>query len=133
MGDTKRDLLKELEGIHSERYAFLRKLAEKGYGDGKKLDEIVNRFVLDRFNLATGLLEFCEKLSLQSDSNCRSVISRSYYSMYHCARACIFHKERVDIQEHQRICSKINQIRKEYGETLLQVLRFRQEVDYSPY
>jgi len=84
-------LLSCLERISSERYGLLNSLATEGMFSTADLERIVEEFTIHRYNLAQSFHDSANAIPLNSDIDARNVISRSYYAMFHAARAVIFH------------------------------------------
>jgi uncharacterized protein (UPF0332 family) len=91
----------------------------------------------DRFSLARGMLSAAQLLASQADSLVRrSAASRAYYAAYHAARATLFEVTGRDEDDHEKLRRAMTSISEEswsVSESLAELRRLRNEVDYSPY
>ncbi|MFQ6055543.1 MAG: hypothetical protein ACE5J3_06145, partial [Methanosarcinales archaeon] len=64
----------------------------------------------------------------------RNVISRSYYAMYHAARACVYYAKKVDEEDHIKLAKKVYVVLGKECESIFTNLRpIRNIVEYYPY
>ena len=127
-------LLSCLERISSERYQLLRSFAEEGMFSTADLERIMEEFTIQRYNLAKSFHESAKAIPINADIDARNVISRSYYAMFHAARAVNFHFNRYDEEKHEEVIKSIGGI---LGNSLQnQLLKWKEKrilVDYSPF
>src|SRR5262249_42285366 len=68
---------------------------------GNRVDDLIAEISKDRFRLARKFLRQAKFLSKTKPTRYRVTIARSYYAMYHAARAVVyFHHGGDDFQEH---------------------------------
>lgn len=127
-------LLKRITEITGEEYGLLRELSDNSYLDLQPVDTLIHQVVTDRLKLAQDYLDFAASITNTSPSNCRQIISRSYYAMHHAARAVIFETRRMDIRSHEAVVTEIAQIMgADASRTLYAQLRLRNNIEYELY
>ena len=126
-------LLRNFIRISSSKYGLLKRLADLRYNLGE-LDDTIAQITMDRYEMGEEFLCSAKAISGDSKVDRRNVISRSYYAMYHSARAVIFHTVLYDEDVHERLPERIHEIlRGKYGQILRECRDIRNEADYSPY
>lgn len=127
--------LKKFERLSKTEYGIIRNLiVEEGLVDNSRIEQIIERITIDRFELGKSKLEFARTLDKNQPSACKTIISLCYYAMYHFGRSAIFHTHRNDIDVHEKVAYEIGKI---FGDEFEKSLDFwrsvRNEVDYSPF
>ncbi|MFQ6063560.1 MAG: hypothetical protein ACE5J9_10365 [Methanosarcinales archaeon] len=82
-------------------WGLLVKFDEAGILNIKEVKRIVKEIANERLEFAKHYLDFAKSL-LYKDMQYRNIISRSYYSMYHSARAAVFVQMHLDVHEHRK-------------------------------
>ncbi|MBI1922963.1 hypothetical protein HYR99_01800 [Candidatus Poribacteria bacterium] len=127
-------LLKRITEITSKEYGLLRELSDNSYLDLQPVEDAIHQIVAERLKLAQDYLNFASSIANTSPSNCRQIISRSYYAMHHAARAVIFETRRRDNRSHEAVITEIAQIMgADVSVTLKAQLDLRNSVEYELY
>lgn len=122
--------------LTQSQYGVLNALTHDGPVDKEVLGEAVRRVVSDRVAFARGLIGTAKILrDSQHELVRRTAASRAYYAAYHAARAVVFDIHSRDEDDHERLPRLIDEAlpAEALGETLKELRRLRNEVDYSPY
>ena len=128
------ELMLRVAKMTGREYGLLRALAEGSYLDLMPVEDLLKNAVADRIALASGVLKFAQAIPVDSDLNCRQVISRTYYAMHHAARAIIFESAHDDVTSHEEVIGEMKSILgKKASETLKQQLRLRNAAEYEIY
>ena len=97
----------------------------------------MNEIAESRFVLAEDNLSVAEKL-LETGLSNRTVIHKSYYSMYHAARSAVYLQMQLDVKEHRSLVGRFRKllIRRFRDETLANQMNkwrsMRIKCDYYP-
>ncbi len=127
-------LLDDMQRLTPSQGVLLHCLVDLGYLTRTQMDELINRLVRDRLAKAEDYLAFAQQLNAHSLLHQPHIVSRSYYAMYHAARAVVLHFRRADLDDHDRLPAILGQvIGPEYGEMLGRWRKARNQADYSPY
>lgn len=104
---------------------------------GYSIDALCRKAVTDRLELASGILKHARNCYNLDHPPFRTIISRSYYSMYHTARAMSFYvNPGDDNQEHNKLPQSFPDDfpEKAYWANQLKAARYeRNRSDYDPY
>jgi uncharacterized protein (UPF0332 family) len=127
-------LLKRITEITSREYGLLRELSDHSYFDLQPVEDVIHQIVAERLKLAQDYLDFAASIANTSPSNCRQIISRSYYAMHHAARAVIFETRRMDIRSHEAVIAEIAKIMGVDASRTLDIQhKLRNNVEYELY
>jgi uncharacterized protein (UPF0332 family) len=126
---------KAIGQLKQAQYSLLRSLTDGAVLDAASLERSVMQVVRDRFMLARGCLKAAAILLRETDPLVRrSAVSRAYYAAYHAARATVFAVHRHDEDSHKELPQTLKDILGESaGDTLKELRRLRDEMEYSPY
>ena len=131
---TPDSLLSCFERISSERYGLLYDLAAERLFPLTELENIIEEFTIQRYNLAQNFHESAKTNPIKSDVDARNVISRNYYVMFHVARAVIFHFYRYDEEKYEEVVKIIGNILGDGFRSQLRKWKENRNVaDYSPF
>jgi uncharacterized protein (UPF0332 family) len=129
--------LQKLTGAQSKTIYDLVKL---GLIESKKIGELINEMVKERFKKGKAYIEFASKLNINSPEEQTHIVSRNYYGIYHLARAVVFHTSRTDVKDHKPLSDeftkivKLDKTKAEFiAEKLAKWREIRNNVDYEPY
>jgi len=103
---------------------------------GAGVTELADAVVADRLALSKTHLMSAERLLRLRPPEVRGATSRAYYSLYHAARACIFHFRRGDFDQHADVVSKLPDDLPQvdtWRNRIKDAREQRNECDYSPY
>lgn len=104
---------------------------------GQPIDKLLEIAIIDRLRFAEQTLKTARKFARQLDKQHRLTIARSYYAMYHTARAVVFHAEGGDdYQEHSTLRNKLPPDFPDYAmwKNKMNDARLeRNKADYVPY
>lgn len=124
----------DLQHLTPSQGALLYRLVELDYLSQARVDELIQRLVSERFVKATHYLAFAQQIDADVQLNQPHIISRSYYAMYHAARALALHFRRSDVDDHERLPVVLGQtLGMSYKEMLGRWREVRNQIDYSPY
>jgi len=84
-----------------------RLLGEVGPLDAAGFIRIVYEAALQRLRLSRSFLVSAEAMALATDVAARDVLSRSYYAIYHAARAVVFAVRKSDVDDHKVLPSHL--------------------------
>ncbi|MBI1924582.1 hypothetical protein HYR99_10055 [Candidatus Poribacteria bacterium] len=128
------ELLQIFQKLSSGTYNVLR--AFENWADEQTLEQVVEQVTADRYRLAEKHYEFAHTAFAQIDTDgCHlSVISRSYYAMFHGGRCAVYHTARHDMDDHKTRPTHVGTILGTvYQDLLVKWRELRNAVDYSPY
>jgi len=127
-------LLKRITEITNKEYGLLRELSDNSYLELQPVEDAIHQIVAERLKLAQDYLDFAASIANTSPSNCRQIISRSYYAMHHAARAVIFEIRRRDNRSHEAVITEIAKIMGADVSVMLKAqLDLRNSVEYELY
>jgi len=109
-------------------------LVELGLIGVTEVETLIDQLARDRFEKAQLYLKFARRLDPRLDIDQPHIISRSYYAMYHAARAVVFHTRRADVDDHEKLATMFTQVAGGlWGMKLDEWRKMRNRVEYSPY
>jgi uncharacterized protein (UPF0332 family) len=120
-----------------EKLDILRAGASIVQRTGYTIEQLRQKAIKDRLNLAQILLQEASQASTASKPAYRTVVSRAYYAMYHCIRAlCFFYHGGDDNEPHNKLPKAIPDDfpeRARWENKLKQARLDRNRADYDPY
>ena len=128
----------KLMELTPDKWGLLVYLSDNNAGvDLATVKRFMNDIVESRLALAEDNLSVAEKL-LETGLSNRTVIHKSYYSMYHAARSAVYVQMQLDVKEHRSLVGRFKKLLiREFGdETLANQMNTwrtkRIECDYYP-
>jgi uncharacterized protein (UPF0332 family) len=134
-------IINDLQRLTAEQSKTIHDLVGIKLIESKKLDELINEMVRDRFLKGKAYIKFASKLDVGSPEDQAHIVSRNYYGMYHIARATVFHTLRKDIDQHALLAKIFSQEVKKIGKLKAELVgrklekwrEKRNDIDYDPY
>jgi uncharacterized protein (UPF0332 family) len=109
----------KLVELTPDKWGLLVYLNEHDAVDLTAIKRFMNNIAESRLELAEDNLSVAEKLLEIGLSN-RTVIHKSYYSMYHAARSAVYVQMQLDVNEHRSLVDKFKKLlMRQFGDETL--------------
>ena len=127
----------KLVELTPDKWGLLVYLNERDAMDLTTVKRFMNEIAESRLALSEDNLSVAEKL-LETGLSNRTVIHKSYYSMYHAARSAVYVQMQLDVKEHRTLVGRFKKLlTKQFGDETLanQMNKWRSmriKCDYYP-